>query len=241
VDATDHDALTSPANTTRAVRVFEHQRVWRLAPEVFTEAAALIAANEPRPDVVVGIARGGMPLARALAEHYHVPVAELPARHNESDALYLPASGTVRLPQEPTAGLREIEGARLLVVDDICGTGATHRAVLAWLCLHLATHHVRTAALCRSRASDFTPDIWVWDTLDWVVFPWNETADTSQDLLVPLRPRGPADTARRPLDPPAEPLTHDIHRRAPRTGLVDKLPPPPAPCVDRPAPPQERV
>ncbi|MGH8967715.1 MAG: hypothetical protein ACRDXB_20645, partial [Actinomycetes bacterium] len=47
---------------------------------------------------------------------------------------------------------------------------------------------LRTAALCRSKAATFTPDTWVWDTLDWVVFPWNEPAQTSEDLIVPASP-----------------------------------------------------
>ena len=29
----------------------------------------------------------------------------------------------------------------------------------------------------------------MWDTLDWVVFPWNEPAQTSEDLIVPASPR----------------------------------------------------
>ncbi|MGH3694982.1 MAG: phosphoribosyltransferase [Pseudonocardiaceae bacterium] len=170
-------------------RVFEHRRVWRLTQDAFASAAALIAGQEPTPDVVVGIARGGVPLAQLLASHYSVPVVELTARHNRSDDLHLPATGQVELPKEPDAALAAHRGARVLLVDDICGTGSTYRAVVPWLATHLAPAAVRTAALCRSKAATFTPDTWVWDTLDWVVFPWNEPVQTSEDLIVPASPR----------------------------------------------------
>jgi uncharacterized protein len=181
---------TEPPHQEAGVqRVFEHQRVWRLTQDAFTAAAALIGAHEPTPDVVVGIARGGVPLARLLGAHYGVPVVEFTARHNRSDALYLPATGQVELPDAPDAALAEHAGDQVLLVDDICGTGATYLAALPWLATHLPTSAVRTAALCRSRAAAFTPNTWVWDTLDWVVFPWNEPAQTTEDLMPPASPQ----------------------------------------------------
>ena len=117
--------------------------------------------------MVVGIARGGVPLARFFAAHYGVPVVELTARHNRSDDLSLPATGQVELPKDPDAALAAHRGAQVLLVDDICGTGSSYRAAVPWLATHLAPTAVRTAALCRSKAAAFTPDTWVWDTLDW--------------------------------------------------------------------------
>jgi hypoxanthine phosphoribosyltransferase len=174
---------------TPVERVFEHQRIWRLTPDAFTAAAQLIAAHEPKPDVVIGIARGGVPLAQLLADRYGVPTLPVTARHNHSDDAYVPATGQVELPAEPDATLTAYRGARILLVDDICGTGATYQATLPWLHAHLGPAAVRTAALCRSRASAFTPNIWVWNTLDWVVFPWNEATPTTQDLTVPTEPQ----------------------------------------------------
>ncbi|MGC4856866.1 phosphoribosyltransferase [Micromonospora sp. DT4] len=182
--------LTGPPREEAGVkRVFEHRRIWRLTQDAFASAAALIAGQEPTPEVVVGIARGGVPLARLLGAHYGVPVVELLARHNRSDEVYLPATGQVELPEEPDLALVAHRGSRVLLADDICGTGSTYRAAVPWLATHLAPAGVRTAALCRSKAATFTPDIWVWDTLDWVVFPWNDTARTTEDLIVPASPR----------------------------------------------------
>jgi hypoxanthine phosphoribosyltransferase len=193
------DRPIAPSHDAAVVkRVFEHRRIWRLTQDAFASAAALIAGHEPMPEVVVGIARGGVPLARFLATHYGVPFVELIARHNRSDELYLPATGQVELPKEPDTALTAHRGAQVLLVDDICGTGSTYRAAVPWLEARLAPAAVRTAALCRSKAAAFTPDTWVWDTQDWVVFPWNEPAQTSEDLIVPASPRV------RPSDAPGE-------------------------------------
>lgn len=196
------------ADQSVVARVFERERIWRLTEHEFAAAVTLIGASEPVPDVVIGIARGGVPLARRLAEHYGVPVAALMARHNHSDELYVAATGRVELPQEPDADLAAHRGARLLLVDDICGTGATYRAAVPWLHQHLAPASVRTAVLCRSQASAFTPDTWVWSTLDWVVFPWNDPAPTTEDLIVPDTPfsnTGPMPVEAAEHDGPAAP------------------------------------
>ena len=96
---------TAPPHDEAVVeRVFEHRRIWRLTQDAFASAAALIAGQEPAPEVVLGIARGGVPLARLLAAHYGVPVVELTARHNRSDDLYLPATGQVELPEGSRCG-----------------------------------------------------------------------------------------------------------------------------------------
>jgi uncharacterized protein len=165
-------------------RVFARQRIWLLEEAVFARAAALLGRYEPRPDLVVGIARGGMPLAHRLSEHFGVAVLELAVRHNKSDEIYLPATGDVELPDPPSALGRIPAGRRLLVADDICGTGATLKAVLPWLGEHLRPSALRAVVLCRSEAAHFTPDTWLWDTRDWVVFPWNEPVGEPTEALV---------------------------------------------------------
>ncbi|MET9393840.1 MULTISPECIES: phosphoribosyltransferase family protein [unclassified Streptomyces] len=186
--------MTQPLTRTESApvqRVFEHKRIWNLDQEAFQTAAALIAAHEPRPDAVIGIARGGVPLARELATHFGVEAIEITARHNTTDDLYLEATGRVQLPTTTADALgRLASGQRLLVADDICGTGATFKAVLPFLTERLAPGQLRSAVLCRSRAADFTPDTWVWDTLDWVLFPWNEPTDQhTEDLAAPAAVR----------------------------------------------------
>jgi hypoxanthine phosphoribosyltransferase len=175
-------------------RVFEYRRLWLMRQDVFVGAADLIAAHEAvyRPQVVVGVARGGLPLAAHLGRRLGVPRVEVLARHNASDTAYLQATGQVDLHTE-AVGLVPA-GARVLVVDDICGTGATLAAVTTLLAERCAPALLRTAVLCRNAASDrwgCLPDSWVWRLRDWVVFPWEppprDREEPTQTLSVPDR------------------------------------------------------
>jgi hypothetical protein len=191
-----------PAGRQPAQRQFDHQRIWELSQPVFEQAAAMLAEAVPPADIVVGIARGGVPLAELVAGRLGVPAVRLRARHNLSDDIYLPASGDVRIAADEAAALAAaVTGRRVLVADDICGTGATLMAVMDRMPgLHPA--EVRSAVLCRSEAAAFTPGAWIWDTRDWVVFPWNDPAGQPTEMLglprqartAPETPAGPSPT-----------------------------------------------
>ncbi|MDT0307646.1 phosphoribosyltransferase family protein [Streptomyces sp. DSM 44917] len=186
--------------TGHAQRVFEHRRIWLLTEEAFAGAAELIAeaGAAHRPQAVMGIARGGTRLAEAVATHLSVPAAVIRARHNVGDDPRVAATGRVRI-EPPTAGplARLGRGRRLLLVDDISGSGATLRAVIAWLTRQSAPAALRTAVLCRNQGSAFTPDAWGWEVADWVSFPWEPPPPCPAEALPPLTGLCHPDTARR--------------------------------------------
>lgn len=177
------------ARTPVRRRVFDHDRIWRLDATTFAAAARLLADHEQphQPDVVVAIARGGVPLGRAVASRLDVPVAEVTLRHNHDDAPLVQASGRVDVVD--ACGLASVgRDRRVLVADDICGTGATLKAVAALLAANLTPVSVRTVVLCRNAATLGTGDApdgggYLWDTRDWVVFPWNDPIDQATTPL----------------------------------------------------------
>jgi hypoxanthine phosphoribosyltransferase len=129
-----------------------------MEPAAFAEAAAQLAdtiANlRVDADAVLGIARGGQELADRLGGTLTLPVHQLRAWHNRGDGIYQPGTGTVAI----DAGmLRFRRGVRLLVADDICGTGGTLTAVRQ----HLATAHdarvVFAGTLCRNEGNTVYP------------------------------------------------------------------------------------
>jgi len=169
-------------------RVFEHRRVWYLDQARFEAAAALLAdalaSSFDRVDAVVGIARGGCPLADALALTLAVPVLTVHARHNPTDAMFSKGTGQVEIDAHrfhPPAS-----AAALLIVDDICGTGATLDAVRRYLRTAIPTAKVFTCTLCRNEGSSVLPDAWVWDVRDWVVFPWEGPSQPAGGTLLPI-------------------------------------------------------
>ncbi|GAB3677636.1 phosphoribosyltransferase [Saccharopolyspora tripterygii] len=186
-------------------RVFEHHRLWRMHNSMMLQACDLLAtaagqlttsAGMDKVSAVIGIAHGGTTPAHRIAARLDVQAHIIRASHNTTDAPYSPATGTVTCdlgswqPSPPT----HLAGT-VLVVDDICGTGATFAAVLDAL-RRRAEPDTRflTCALCRNRGAPTPPDLYCWDVADWVAFPWEEI---------------PADPSTTPLPPPKQVITRD--------------------------------
>ena len=173
------------ATTTR--RVFEHQQIWRLTPDALREATTLLAGAILRDhhsiQHVIGIANGGTAPARMIASTLGAKARTIHARHNSGDATYQQATGKVTLDLDPLT--RALNGQRLhgrvLVVDDICGSGATLRRVHHDLASLLRpSAQMVTAALCLNTGASTLPDYSIWTVADWVLFPW-ETPPADQD------------------------------------------------------------
>jgi hypoxanthine phosphoribosyltransferase len=166
-------------------RVFEHRRVWVMDQAVCEAGCALLAAAAARRfapfDAVVGVARGGCRPAETVAANLGLPVVTVRAQHNRSEAVRSRANGYVEM-EEPDLGALRAR-PRLLVVDDVCGSGATLAAVVGLLRARLCPTGLRTAALCRNGGARTRPDVWVWDVRDWVVFPWEEPPGEAAEPL----------------------------------------------------------
>lgn len=172
-------------------RIFDRTRLWRLSDQALAAVVALLAESATRQfgpfDQIVGVAEGGRIPALRIGAFLHVPVHTIQARHNPTDALYTPASGQVWCDTGPL-----IPTGQVLIVDDICGSGATLQTVQAALSAKAApgTRFV-TATLCRNAGATIPPNLWVWDDLrDWIVFPWEPPPETdlvSTDLPIPTR------------------------------------------------------
>ncbi len=184
--------------TTR--RVFEHHQIWRLTPEALREATTLLAgailSNHQSVQHVIGIANGGVAPARMIASTLGVKARTVHARHNTGDATYQQATGKVTLDLAPL--IRALNGQRMkgrvLVVDDICGSGATLRRLQHDLAPLLSpSAQLLTAVLCLNTGATTLPDYSVWTVSDWVVFPWEKP---------------PADQDTTPLPRPEEALCH---------------------------------
>ncbi|MER5356213.1 phosphoribosyltransferase family protein [Kitasatospora sp. NPDC002551] len=161
--------MTTPA---AGARVFQGKRIWAMGRDAFLTAASLIATHEEAfaPELVIGLARGGVPLAQETARILGIPAVEVRARHNVSDLVGIQATGEIEV-DEATLHAAAAAVRRVLVVDDICGSGATLQAVTTLLAD--AGVEARTAVLCRNDGARFTSlDTWVWPVADWVAFPW---------------------------------------------------------------------
>lgn len=166
-------------------RVFDSTRVLRLDEDTLHAGIEVLAATlaVAPPDVVIGVARGATRLAHALAARLGRPVVMVRASHNHDDVVRQQATGIVNL--DVTAATDLDHGLRVLLCDDICGTGATLQAVSAALDALIAPRQIQTVTLCRNEGATEHPDLWLWDVRDWVVFPWEPTPPTNQTRALP--------------------------------------------------------
>jgi hypoxanthine phosphoribosyltransferase len=132
------------------------------------ELAALIDADGWRPDAVLALARGGLPLGGALA--YALGVKAMATLNVEfytgvDERLDEP----LLLPPVPDLSLLRTE--RLLVVDDVADTGRTLALARDFCAQHVPD--VRTAVLYEKPQSVVRSDF-VWRKTDrWINFPWS--------------------------------------------------------------------
>jgi uncharacterized protein len=177
--------ITAGGSGFAGQRVFEGHRIWRVSTGLLVRAVELIAAAERPcgPDLIVGIKRGGAPVAAALAGELGVPHALISARHNPGDEIAVQATGHVDVDLEGLDRDPDLRGKRVLLTDDICGSGSTIRVVTAALRPVLNPRLVRVAVLCRNAGSQVSPDSWVWDVSDWTVFPWEKRPGCLTELL----------------------------------------------------------
>ncbi|MFB7255124.1 phosphoribosyltransferase [Streptomyces nojiriensis] len=143
------------------------------ALEASLDALASAVTSQGSVDLVVGIAGGGVWPAAGLAARLGAPVYRVTARHNPSDALRTQATGQVSVHLD--APLADRLRGRILLVDDICGTGATFTAVARALTPRLEPGcAMETLAVCTNTGSGQRPNWSAHAVDDWVVFPWEQ-------------------------------------------------------------------
>ena len=141
--------------------------------------AERVHASGFRPDLIVGVWRGGTPVAIAVQEYFdirgfgarHVPVKTssyggIDARQDDVEV------SDVSLITDAVDA-----DARLLIVDDVFDTGASLEALLGKLCFQLderCPRDIRIACPWYKPArnqSELRPDYFLHETDAWLVFP----------------------------------------------------------------------
>lgn len=123
------------------------------------------------PDVIIGLARGGLVPARLLSDYMHIK--DLYAVKTEHWGITATADGEARLAQPLHVDIR---GKKVLVVDDITDTGKSLRLALSHI-FELGPSEVRSATLLHITHSSYEPNYYAEtvpaDNWTWFIFPWN--------------------------------------------------------------------
>ena len=121
--------------------------------------------RDGKPNIIVGIARGGLPLAVALSHQLEVP-------------LFIPSYGH---------SYATISDKDILIVDDISDTGQEMRQQLKYAD-QFECHQVRTLVLIE-REGTIQPTTYKWKHITkdegWIIFPWERKNEVGEQKELP--------------------------------------------------------
>lgn len=141
---------------------------WSLFGTASRELATTIAESGYRPDVVLGIARGGLLPAAAIA--YALDCKNLFTVNVE---FYTGVGETMDAPVmlPPLLDVAELDNLSVLIVDDVADSGKTLELVFDLCQGHVS--EAKTAVIYEKPRSVINADF-VWRRTDrWINFPWS--------------------------------------------------------------------
>jgi uncharacterized protein len=136
-------------------------------PEYGNLAEALaekVRSSGKRFDLVVGIARGGIPVAMVVSDHLNVRIDFI----NVKSYFGIGIRGTPKILSTLT---EEIAGKSILIVDDLVDQGDTMKVVKEYLSKQ-GPKLLEVAVLFKKPWTKFEPDYYLEVVDRWVVFPF---------------------------------------------------------------------
>jgi uncharacterized protein len=119
-----------------------------------------------RPDVIVGLSRGGLVPARIMSDMLDVREVGI------LGVTFYKAMGKAtdfpRITQDLTM---DLSGRRVLMVDDVADTGRSLLVAKDYL-QRKGVKEIRIATIHYKPNSEFKPDYFVASTTSWIVYPW---------------------------------------------------------------------
>jgi hypoxanthine phosphoribosyltransferase len=156
---------------------------WEGMYESLLELARKIRKAGFKPDIVVGVARGGWPVARVMSD-----LLENPEVANVKAEFYLGVAETRKEPVITQPVSTSVRSKKILVVDDVADTGKS----LALVKDHLKEQGadvVKIATIYYKPWSILKPDWFERQTERWIVFPW-ERKETIKRILEKCKKEG---------------------------------------------------
>ena len=156
---------------------------WNQIYKMLLNLADKIRKNGFKPDIIVGVSRGGWPPARVLSD-----LMDNPNLANVRAEFYLGVAETKGEPTLTQPVSVDVAGKRVLVVDEIADTGKSLKLVKEHI-VKQGAREVKVATVYYKPWSIITPDYYEKETSRWVVFPW-EIKETVQKIVKKCKEKG---------------------------------------------------
>jgi len=139
---------------------------WNDVEEAIRRIADKIQASSFKPEVIVGVMRGGIVPGRLLADRLGIEdigVIEV--------KLYISAGQRGERPYLRQPLTLSIKDKRVLLVDDVSDSGLTLQFSVQALSLYMPAE-IKTATLYIKPWTKYVPDYYAEQVNEWVIFPW---------------------------------------------------------------------
>jgi hypoxanthine phosphoribosyltransferase len=139
---------------------------WSQIYRMLLQIADKVRKDNFKPDVIVGVSRGGWPPARVLSD-----LLENPNLANVKAEFYIGVAETRDKPTLTQPVSVKVSGKKVLVVDEVADTGKSLKLIKDHLKAEGASE-VRIATIYLKPWSVVKPDYYAKETSRWIVFPW---------------------------------------------------------------------
>lgn len=127
----------------------------------------LVADNYKDIDVIVGIARSGLPLSTFISNHLgkDMDIIRIRAYDGKTPLEHPMILNTPHL---------DLKDKTVLLVDDMSDRGETFRHAIDYITKLCKPKKIYTASIFVNERSTFKPDVYLSTVNKWVVFPWEK-------------------------------------------------------------------
>ena len=156
---------------------------WNQIYKMLLNLAEKISENGFKPDIIVGVSRGGWPPARVLSD-----LLNNPNLANVKAEFYLGVAETKGEPTITQPVSTGVAGKKVLIVDEVADTGRSLKLVKEHIAEEGATE-IKVATVYYKPWSIVTPEYYEKKTSKWIVFPW-EVKETIRKIIKKCRQEG---------------------------------------------------
>jgi hypoxanthine phosphoribosyltransferase len=156
---------------------------WNQIYDMLLNLAEKIRKDKFKPDLIVGVSRGGWPPARVLSD-----LMDNPNLANVRAEFYLGVAETKGEPVLTQPVSTSVTGKKVLIVDEVADTGKSLKLVKEHI-IEDGAVKVKVATVYYKPWSIVKPDYYEKETSRWIVFPW-EIKETIRKIVKKCKENG---------------------------------------------------